>query len=65
MSTTFKKDQRKLSQQEQEFVNDIKGIAEELHDRIDMLSPSRERDIAKIKLEECVMWTIKAVSQVM
>ena len=63
MTNVFKKEQRKFSPAEQEFVNDLRSIAEELNDRIDMIAPSRERDIAKVKLEECVMWAIKAVSQ--
>lgn len=63
MTNVFKKEQRKFSPSEQEFVNDLRSIAEELNDRIDMIAPSRERDIAKVKLEECVMWAVKAVSQ--
>ena len=62
MSTTFRKELRKLSPNELELVHGIKSAAEDLYERIDMANPSRERDIAKQKLEECVMWAVKAVA---
>lgn len=62
MSTTFRRDQRKLSQTETETVHGIRELAQELYDRIDMIGPSREIDLAKARLEECVMWAVKAVS---
>ena len=43
-------------------INDLKQLAEDLHDLIDMLPASRARDIAQIRLEECVMWSAKAQS---
>jgi hypothetical protein len=62
MSNAFRKDQRHLSATERQQVNDIKQIAQDLHDVIDMLPASRPREIAQMKLEECVMWSIKAVA---
>ena len=62
MSPVFRKDQRHLTVEEREQVNSIKQLAEDLHDVIDMLPPSHAREIALIKLEECVMWSVKSVS---
>jgi hypothetical protein len=62
MSPVFRKEQRHLTADERQQVNSIKQLAEDLHDLIDMLPPSRARDIAQVKLEECVMWSVKAVS---
>lgn len=63
MSPVFRKEQRHLTADERHQVNTIKQLAEDLHDVIDMLPPSRARDTAQIKLEECVMWSVKAVSE--
>ena len=41
---------------------DLKQLAEDLHDLIDMLPASPARNIAQIRLEECVMWSVKAQS---
>jgi hypothetical protein len=62
MSPVFRKEQRHLTAEEHQQVNDIKQLAEDLHDVIDMLSASRARDLAQVKLEECVMWAVKALS---
>ncbi len=62
MSPVFRKEQRHLTADERNQVNTLKQIAEDLHDIIDMLPPSRSRDLAKIKLEECVMWSVKSIS---
>jgi hypothetical protein len=62
MSPVFRKEQRHLTADERQQVNSIKQLAEDLHDLIDMLPPSRARDIAQVKLEESVMWAVKAVS---
>jgi hypothetical protein len=62
MSPVFRKEQRHLTADERQQVNSIKQLAEDLHDLIDMLPPSRARDIAQVKLEESVMWAVKAIS---
>ncbi len=62
MPTRFRKEQRHLTTEERVVVNRVKQLAEDLHDIIDMMPPSRARDIARVKLEECVMWTVKAIS---
>jgi hypothetical protein len=62
MSPVFRKEQRRLNDEERQLVNHIKQLAEDLHDVIDMMPASRPRDIARIKLEECVMWSVKAIS---
>jgi broad specificity phosphatase PhoE len=62
MSPVFRKEQRHLTAEERQQINDLKQLAEDLHDLIDMLPASRARDIAQIRLEECVMWSVKAQS---
>lgn len=62
MPYTFRKEQRILNEEERTLVNHIKEMAQDLHDVIDMLPKSRARDIAKDRLEECVMWTMKAIA---
>jgi broad specificity phosphatase PhoE len=62
MSPVFRKEQRHLTAEERQQVNELKQLAEDLHDLIDMLPASRARDIAQIRLEECVMWSVKAQS---
>jgi len=59
---TFRTEQRKLAHEEQQLVNDIRAAAEELFERIDMIHPGRERDLAKTRLEECFMWAVKAIT---
>ena len=62
MSPVFRKEQRHLTAEERQQANEIKQLAEDLHDVIDMLPASRARDLAQVKLEECVMWAVKALS---
>ncbi len=62
MSPVFRKEQRQLTEDERQQVNELKQLAQDLHDVVDMLPNSRARDLAQIKLEECVMWSIKAIS---
>lgn len=62
MPTVFRKEQRHLTAEEHLQLNNIKQLAEDLHNLIDMLRASRSRDIAQVKLQECVMWAEKAVS---
>jgi hypothetical protein len=62
MPAVVRKEQRLLNAEERTLVNHIKEMAEDLHDAIDMLPNSRSRNIAKVRLEECVMWTIKAIA---
>jgi hypothetical protein len=57
----FRKEQRRLTHAEQELVNQLRSAAQDLHDVIDMLAPSPERDVAMMRLEEAVMWAEKAV----
>ena len=61
--TTFRKAQRALTTEERELADRIKELAEDLHGIVDILPTSRERDIAKERLEECVMWAVKAISR--
>ena len=44
-----------------EFANEIKSLAEGLEEHIRMIEKCRESSIALTKLEECVMWAVKAI----
>ena len=62
MPTVFRKEQRHLTAEERQQVNEIKDLAQDLHDLIDMLPASTARDVAQVKLQECVMWSEKTIS---
>jgi hypothetical protein len=57
----FRQEQRRLTPSEVELVTQLRAAAQDVHDIIDMLAPSRERDVAMTRLEEAVMWAEKAV----
>jgi hypothetical protein len=61
MATVFHKEQRVLTDEERNLANQIKVVAQDLYDLIDMAPPSRDRDAAKMRLEESVMWAMKAI----
>jgi len=52
---------RELTPQEQELLDQLHNEAEDLQDIIDILPPSRERDVATTRLEEAVMWAKRAL----
>lgn len=43
-------------------ISTVKTMAEDLHDFIGRLGPSREFSIAKTKLEEAAMWAVKGIA---
>lgn len=61
MSAKFHREQPQLSAEDEEVLDRIMKVAEELYTSIDMAPPSRARDQAVLKLEECVMWSGKAI----
>lgn len=64
MTDPFRKAYRPLSELEQQHVQEIKDTASALWAILDdpQRPPSRERSLAKSKLEEAVMWAVKAVT---
>lgn len=44
------------------LMSDIKHACEDLHQQIDALGQSRCYSIAKTKLEEVAMWTVKGIA---
>ena len=56
----FRREYRVLSTAERERVELIKDQAAALCSTIESLTESRDRDIAIVKLEECVMFAVKA-----
>ena len=62
MSSKFRRDVSQLNAEDKELIDRVMRIAEELYESIDMAPPSNARDQAVLKLQECVMWSVKAVS---
>lgn len=62
MSSRFRKVYRDLSQDEKKLCSDIKETAEKLEILIENVPKGREKSIAMTKLEESVMWSIKALT---
>lgn len=52
---------RELTPQEKELMDQLLNEAQDLQDIIDILPPSRERDVAMTRLEEAVMWAKRAI----
>ena len=61
MSLKFRREPPQLSQEEAELADRVAQLAEEMHDSIDMAQPSHAREHALAKLQECVMWALKAI----
>lgn len=58
----FRKEYRELTEVEKSNVEVIKTIATELYTHIEAMNESREKSIAKTKLEESVMWAVKGLT---
>ena len=61
-SNVMRHTQRQLSPTEQRAVVEIKDLGLALYNRIEQLGQSRELSLAKTKVEESVMWTVKEIS---
>jgi hypothetical protein len=54
---------RQLSDDEQVLMRRVKLLGEDLYQEIDReISPGREASLAKTKVEEAVMWAVKAIT---
>ena len=62
-SNVFRSEPRTLKTEEIELITDIKNKAQQLYNRIDMAPDSREKALAKTKLEESIMWVVKGITQ--
>ncbi len=58
----YRRNYRQLSPEKVKLVSSIKEQAEFLHLIIEMAPQGRQRDMALTKLEECVMWVVKAIT---
>lgn len=62
MTDTFRKEYKPLDESQKMRISQIKNDAEKLLDSIDWaIGDKRMLELAKTKLEECVMWAIKAI----
>lgn len=62
MSLKFRRELPQLSAEQQALAERLLQLAEEFHDTVDMTPPSRARDNAFDRLEECVNWGLKAIA---
>ena len=62
MVDVFRKEYRKLLPDEVAKLEALKDRAQLLHNAISELPPNRETSLAKTKLEEAVMWAVKAIT---
>jgi len=53
---------KKLTEDDQNKMLNVKKLGREFYKYIDSLEPSRENSIAKTKIEEAVMWAVKAIT---
>ena len=63
MSLKFRREPLQLSPEETELADRVAQLAQEMHDSIDMAPPSHAREHALDRLQECVMWAIKAIGE--
>lgn len=59
VNNVMRHEYRVLSDAEKAVMQKIKDDGRALHEFISGLGSSRELSVAKTKLEECVMWTVK------
>ena len=59
VNNTMRHQYRVLSEEEKAKMSQVKDMGLAFHDFVDGLGKSRELSIAKTKIEEAVMWTIK------
>jgi hypothetical protein len=64
MSFMFNRKLRELTDEEQQLAESIKQKADDLYAMIDLIPGSREQESAKFRLEESVMWAMKAIARV-
>ena len=66
MSNVMRRQYRQLTEAELGLMNRIKDLAEDLHEELGTISRAdggtREVALAKTKLEEAVMWAVKAIT---
>ena len=60
--TRFRNEYRDLSDEEKQLVIDIKDFADKFAIVADSVPNGREKSIAFTKLEEAVMWAVKATT---
>ena len=59
----FRKVYAELSHEQMDLMRDVKEKSESLIMIIDSVGRSREMSLAITKLEECVMWAIKGITE--
>lgn len=57
----FRKNYTLITEENKEKISLIKTLADDLYKEINTL-PSREGALSRTKLEECVMWAVKALT---
>ena len=61
-NNTMRHQYRVLNDAEKANMDKIKDLGLEFHEFVERLGKSREISIAKTKIEEAVMWSVKAIT---
>lgn len=59
---TFRKEYRKLEPREVALVQEVKERADAMLMTLEAIGSGRDQALAKTKLEESVMWAVKAIT---
>lgn len=62
MADPFRSEYRQLTDIEQEQIQKIKESARQMFNYLGGSNDSRAMALARTKLEECVMWAVKAIT---
>lgn len=63
VNNTMRHQYRVLTDDEKVQMQTVKDIGLELHNYINSIGDSREVSLAKTKVEEAVMWAVKAITK--
>ena len=61
MNNVFRTEYKKLDEATQTEIANLKDLAQVMHDLIKS-RPCRESSLAATKLEECIMWAVKGIT---
>lgn len=62
-NNTMRHQYRVLTDREKELVSATKDLGEKFLQLLDVIGPKRETSLAKTKVEEAVMWAVKAITE--
>lgn len=63
VTNVMRHEYRVLTEEEKEQMRSVKDIGKTYYDLCDRIGNSRELSLAKTKIEEAVMWTVKHITR--